>query len=624
MTDGWRSVVAAVLVGLAAIAVFLPASRGQFVWDDGGLITQHPEWLDEWSDALTAFRRPVTAGEGVAYYRPILSATFVADAKLGDAGPQRFHRTNVLLHGLNAALLCLALALYTGSVWASVCGALLFAMHPIQGQAVGLILGRNDELLVAPVLGMLIADELGWRSRRHVLAGCAIVACYAATLWTKETGMIVPAFLLLTDLLWRSLDRRALWRRLPLFAALAAVALAYLMVRFTVLGSVLESGSYGSASPTDRLVLAVAVLGYYLRHIVLPWGFAPAPFHHGLVDPSRAEIWAAALVCLGALATTALAIRRSPRIAYGLLILVIGLSPVLGIVALMKVPILEHRTYLPMIGLAFAGATLAMRFTQPAARTAMAIVLAGLTALTAARVPSYADSLSLWELGVTGAPESDYARNNYAAALMQSDRTPEAVEHLREALRLNPDYDRARYNLAACLEFLERRSEAITELRYITERRPHDTAVLNRLGLMLSREGRLEEARDALQQAVAIRPDDAVLVRNLADVLAKLGRHEEALRGYRHLVELQPQNGDAWRRLGGTLLDAGQPDEAVRAFQRVLAIGPDSGRLHGDLASVLWRAGRWNEAIAEAERARTLGYVDRQLWQQMQSAGAVQ
>src|SRR6185436_270571 len=116
---------------------------------------------------VAAFARPVTAGEGVAYYRPILSATLVADARLGDTTPAQFHRTNVFLHGLNAALVYLLLALYTGSLPAALIGALLFAMHPIQGQAVALILGRNDELLVAPVVGMLIADELGRRSGRR-------------------------------------------------------------------------------------------------------------------------------------------------------------------------------------------------------------------------------------------------------------------------------------------------------------------------------------------------------------------------------------------------------------------------------------------------------------------------
>jgi tetratricopeptide (TPR) repeat protein len=621
--EWWRSALAALLVGIATIAVFMPAGRGQFVWDDGGLITQHPEWLDEWSDALSAFGRAVTAGEGVAYYRPVLSATFVADAKLGGAGPERFHRTNVLLHGLNAALVCLVLALYTGSLWASVVGALLFAMHPIQCQAVGLILGRTDELLVAPVVGMLIANEIGGRTGRRFIADCCIVLCYAAALWTKETGIVVPAFLLLSDLLWHGLDRRALRRRMPLFAMLAVVALAYLMVRRSVLGSVLESGQYGSASPTERLALAVASLGYYVNHVVLPWGFAPAPFHRGLVDPARPEIWIAVFVCLGLLATTAIAVRKQPRIAYGLLVLLIGLSPVLGIVALAKVQILEHRTYMPMIGVAFVGATLAARFTRPAARAAIVVGLGSLAALTAARLPSYADSLSLWALGVAGAPESDYARNNYAAALMGADRTPEAIDHLREALRLNPDYDRARYNLAACLEFVGRRPDAIAELRYIIDRRPHDPAVLNRLGLMLGREGQLEAARAAFESAVAIRPEDPVMLRNLADGLAKLGRYEEASAAYRRVTELEPRNADHWRRLGGALLSAGHPDQAVDAFQRVLEIGPESGRLQSDLASVMWRAGRWEEAASHARRARELGYVDPQLWEQLQTAGAL-
>ena len=105
---GWlRALFVAVLAGALTIAVFSPASRGGFVWDDGGLITKRHDTLDEWSDVPAAFGRAATAGEGVAYYRPIMIATFVVDAKLFGLEAPSFHRTNVVLHGLNVGLIVL-------------------------------------------------------------------------------------------------------------------------------------------------------------------------------------------------------------------------------------------------------------------------------------------------------------------------------------------------------------------------------------------------------------------------------------------------------------------------------------------------------------------------------------
>jgi tetratricopeptide (TPR) repeat protein len=619
-----RACGAALLVGLLAFALFRPAEHGEFVWDDMGLLGANNQSVDEWSDAIAGFRRPVLANLGVGYYRPILTATFVADFQRAGADPAAFHQTNVALHAVNAALVCVLLWLLTRVLWASVVGALLFAVHPLQGQAVALVLGRNDLLLIPPVVAMLIADELAERGGRRLAGGVVMVACYAIALWTKETAIVVPALIPLTDVLWRGRPLRALGRRLPLLAAMAAVTVAYFAVRVVAIGAYVGGEQYGTTDLVGRVTLAIATLGYYVRGLVVPWGFAPAPYYAALVDPRRGPFWiGVAFAILGIVATVA-CLRRRPHVAYGLAFFLVTVSPVLGLAATMKVAMLEHRTYLPMLGIAIAAAALATRVRRATVAMGVAcVVLAALAAVTATRLPSYWTALSLWGMAVANVPASDYARNNYAAALMDASRTPEAIEQLNEAIRLNPEYDRARYNLAACLEFMGRRPEAIEQLRAITARRSRDTAVWNRLGLMLGRENQAAAARDAFARALEIAPDDPLLVRNYADATARLQEWDEAVRAYRHLVEVQPNEAESWRKLGVALSSQGKTDEAVTAFRRAVAIGPATGRMYVDLAAALYRLGRWPEAAAEAHRGRELGAVDPALWRALQDTGAL-
>jgi tetratricopeptide (TPR) repeat protein len=559
------------------------------------------------------------AGEGVAYYRPILIASFVADAQLVGTEAAAFHRTNVVLHAVNAALVVLLLTAYGCNLWAAGIAALLFGLHPIQCQAVALILGRNDELLVAPIVGMLLADELlprrGWRR----LADAVIVLCFAATLWTKETGIVAPIFLLLVDVLWRGRSRRELRSRLPLVIALGVVAVLYFATRVSVLGAVLDTGHYGYTPPLQRIPLAAAIFGYYVRHVFLPWGSAPAPYHPGLVDPTGPDLWIAAAYTAAFVAAAALTLRRAPRVACGLLFFGVALAPVLALAAPMKVLILDHRTYLPMLGIALGVGALTP--VAGAGRIGAALALAILATLTTFRLPSYADSLALWKLGVEAAPASDYARNNYAAALMDADQFPEAIAQLREALRLNPDYDRARFNLAGCLEYVGDRPQAMRELELLVERRPDDVAVLNRLGLMRSRAGDFGGAQTLFERAVALHPDDRTLVRNLADLLDRRGAWPAAVVQRRRLTELEPQHGPNWWGLGRALANAGQTAEAIAALERALALGVESGQLHSDLAHALWTVGRWNEAATHVRRARERGVVDAALVQQLTDAG---
>jgi tetratricopeptide (TPR) repeat protein len=388
-----------------------------------------------------------------------------------------------------------------------------------------------------------------------------------------------------------------------------------------VIGAAFDTGSYGYVPPLERPALATAILGYYVRHAFLPWGSAPAPYHPGLVDPSRPELWIAAGFVVAFAGATALALRRNRRVACGLLIFAAGLLPVLAIVAQMKVLILDHRTYLALVGLAFGVGAWRTVGDGVAARFAAGLALAILATLTSLRLPSYGNALALWALGVEAAPSSDYARNNYGAALMDADRFPEAVEQFRAALRLNPAYDKARFNLAGCLEYLGDRPQALRAMESLAERRPRDVAVLSRLALMRSRGGDPAGAEAAWEKAVAVKPDDPALVRNLADALERRGAVAAALPLRRRLTELQPENAANWAGLGRVLAGTGQPAEAIGAFQRALAVDPTNGAAHLQLAQALWQTGRWNEAAAEAGRARALGFVDPGLMQSLAETG---
>lgn len=625
-TSWWSAVAIGVAAACITIAVLFPATRGDFVWDDGGLITKRHDTLDQWSDAIAAFGRAATAGEGVAYYRPIMIATFVADARLADGFEAvTFHRTNVLLHGANVALIAILLTALGSGPWAAAIGALLFGLHPLQIQAVALIFGRNDLLLIPPVVGMLVADELVRRRGAPRLADALITFCFALTLWTKETGIVSPLFLLAIDVLWR---RRpfagALRERVPLFLALGVVAALYFAARIAVIGAALDTGAYGYLPPLQRLPLATAIFGYYARHVALPWGMAPAPYHPGLVDPTRPELWIAALVLVGFTLAVAVTARRAPRVAAGLVIFAVALLPVLAIVASMKVLILDHRTYLPMLGVAVAVSALPKLTTTAVGRGAAVVTLAVLALITMARLPSYADGLSLWQLAVDAEPESDYARNNYAAALMDAERYPEAIVQLREAIRLNPTYDRARFNLAGCLDYTGKPEEALREWETLAERRPKDSPVLVSLGRIRHRMGDFAGAATAFERVVALKPDDRSALRNLADALERQGAVDRAVPWRRRLVELEAGNAAAWIALGRSLAAANQPSEAVAAFERALAIGPETGQVRSELGRALWQVGRWPEAAVQVQRARELGVVDPLLVQRLTEVGILE
>src|SRR5262245_52074630 len=315
-----------------ALAVYAPVTRGQFVWDDGVLIVRNTAQLDQWSDALRGFTEPViTSRPGAPYYRPILMASFLFDFQRAGLEPHAFHRTGLVLHVVDVALVWLVLATWVGGVVAPTAGALLFALHPIQAQAVALNLGRNETLLLLPVgIALLVYPAwrlaTGWKRRSLTLV---LLACYALALWTKETGIVLPAILLAAERFFFRESWANTWRRQrSLLAGSVVIALLYLGTRVRVLGAVSHDSPL---SIVERLRVAIAVFGYYVQHTLLPIGLSATPYHARLVLPGSNDFTLAVLCCLAFAWALVRAIRRQSPLAFALLAFALAILPVIGL-----------------------------------------------------------------------------------------------------------------------------------------------------------------------------------------------------------------------------------------------------------------------------------------------------
>ena len=540
MIDGRRTRLALVAVscGLAASALYWPTLAAQFVWDDHVLIERNPD-LERWGGLSRGFTDVAGALKGASYYRPILMASYFIDRQFWGLDPTGFHLTNVVLHGLVTGLVCVLAYAYFDNLAAAAIGALLFALHPIQAQSVSLILGRNDLLLALPVVAMLLLA----RRRRPV---GALLLLYAAALWTKETGIVAPLLLFAADAMLggKKRDGGLRWG-IPALGFVAVTAL-YLVVRFEALGS-LASPSHGGLSPwNERLPQSIAFVGYYVGHILLPRNLSPAPY-----APRLANGWmllASAGFCVLLAGAIAWALRKRSPAGYGLVFFLAGIVPVSGFVPI-QVPVLEHRLYLPMVGVALAAAAAVSRFDEKWSLAVTLPVLAVLAFATSARLPAFHDDLALWSTAIERVPDSAYVHHGYALALARIGRDPEAVEVLRAAIRLDPGFNRARYELALALGRTGQREQAIATIQDLLHRDPKDVDGWNALAFLWKQSGDLPKCKDALEQGLRIDPRNAVLLENLGDVLTGEGDTVRARSTFEDLVRLHPQNASYRQKL---------------------------------------------------------------------------
>ena len=235
-----------------------------------------------------------------------------------------------------------------------------------------------------------------------------------------------------------------------------------------------------------------AIFAYYVGRALLPLGLAATPHPAALDGPGSADFPLAVALCAGFAAALWLASTRRPAVGLGLWLFALGLLPVSGLVS-MKLPILEHRSYVPFAGLALAvaaaTATLAPRPKQLAAGAGV-LLAGGLALVTWQRLPVYRDDAALWAAAAANAPRSAYARGQHGAVLLQQGDAEAARTHLLEALKQSPESRDVRLNLALALGRTGREAAAERQLRVLVRRDPSDLLAVLLLEDLMIRSGR--------------------------------------------------------------------------------------------------------------------------------------
>src|SRR5262249_38394599 len=154
-----------------------------------GLTAENASWA--WTTLYQANWHPLT------WLSLQLDATLskTPDNKLD---PHVFHRTSILLHAANAALLFFALGALTGCRWRSALVAGLVALHPLRGEAVGW--GRERKGVLSLFFGLLaLWAYAGYARNRSVGRYLTVAGLLALSLLAKPTLVTLPCLFLVLD-----------------------------------------------------------------------------------------------------------------------------------------------------------------------------------------------------------------------------------------------------------------------------------------------------------------------------------------------------------------------------------------------------------------------------------------
>lgn len=605
-----------IAVAVIVLAVFSPVTGNDFVrWaDDANLLN---------NDAYRGFSWPQIRWMFTTFhwghYQPLAWLTFAADWRIGGHDPRVAHATNVLLHSLNAVLLCVLIATLLRVVFGKevgarpgfhascAIGALVFALHPLRVETVAWASTRGD-LLCASFWMLTILAYVNYATaapsiRRRALYLASILA-YTLAVLSRGWAMTLPLVLFVLDVYpLRRLDTASLRRRIlekvP-FALLAAEAAAAALLARKI-GMGMESFSdHGWAS---RFAQAAYGLCFYLGKTVMPIGLSPLYLLKHSVDPFNPKY----VLCVAVVAgLTLLLFRQRKRwpwawaawLCYG-----ITVAPVLGFAQSGWQLVADRYGYLPLLPLGVLAAGGLVCVPIAAVRVVAGTIVALWAGVTMRQIEVWHDTASLWNAALRIDPGNYVARNLLGRERERLGDLAAAGRDYDEALRLDPRYIDA-YLSRGRLRYRQRDlAGAEADFDEVIRLNPTTEDALLTRGMLRQERGDAAGAFEDYDMALLVNPDSADTLRNRAILYYKQGRLIDAINDYGALLKRTPDSADAWLDRGRLKKEAGDWKGALEDFSAAIRLAPGSADAFADRAVVRRALGDAAGAVGDCTEA---------------------
>ena len=613
-TRRWREWWPALAIAFAATLVYSGSFGAPFIFDDRGAIELNPafQW---WPDIprILASMPPETALSG----RPLVTLTFALNYAWGGLDVRGYHVVNLAIHiacalllfGLVRRTLANAAAAMPGTLSAAGAAtvvALLWAVHPLNTEAVAYITQRTEALFALFALLTLYASARAHTSPRVKLwQRIAICACVVG-MTCKETMVVAPVLVALYDRVFVYPSfRSAFAARARFYGWLAAT---WIVLAVVMLSSPRTFGAgFSSTDPSfwHYLLNQTVMITRYLRLSV--WPQSLVLFYGWSTPASLAAVWPYALFITSLAVLTMAAFRWRPAIAFLGAWVFIVLAPTSSVAPIAGEVGAERRMYLALPALVTLGVVLALwlwnrvaagwpadiarRRGRVVAMASLALAIGSLGFGTIARTREYASALTMartvYERWPTGA-----SAHMLGTELRAAGRREEAVRYLREGAATYPPN---RYVLAVQLSELGKVDEAIAEFRRFIQDEPKlDTAREAERLIVQAFIGqqRWSDAIAELKQMIDRSPGRADAIALLADTYFQKGDHAAAIPVYQTFLGLEPGQPEALANLGIAFAATGRTAEAVETFRAVHRARPNDATAALNLArALLDRAG---------------------------------
>ncbi len=507
------------MISILGFALYARSLFFEFTYfDDNVLVLDNLPFLQDLRNIFSAFTMEVfhILHGSAAYYRPLLTISFMPDALIGGSAPFMYHLTNVVIHLIASCLVYKLLRTLKYAKAIALFASLLFVVHPVLTQAVAWIPGRNDSLMTIFVLACFITF-IQYSQSKRILPFVLCIVFFTCALFTKETALVIPVIFFLYLVANNSLSKIIITR---LGSGFVVSGVVWAVLRHFALKNPIPMTTQDMIqSVVNNAPASIQLLGKAL----FPFNLSVLP-----IIQDTTFIWGAIslTIVIGLLIAEFVLWNKSRNknlmmMFFGLIWFVAFLFPSFirpnpTIVA----DFIEHRLYLPIIGLIIFLieshiSVVLKRVPRDILYGVGIIIILLFSTLTLVHGSNFANRLIFWKNAAETSPDSPLAQRNLGAMYFLDNEYDLAEKYFKMSLTLNTD-----------------------------EQMAH-----NNLGLIYMNRGKFAEAEKEYKQELDVNPSYDNAHFNLGILYYKMGRSQEAVKLWKKTLEINPDYADAKQAL---------------------------------------------------------------------------
>ncbi|OIO55474.1 hypothetical protein AUJ46_01485 [Candidatus Peregrinibacteria bacterium CG1_02_54_53] len=548
----WALAATAALIALPFVAFWGALAQGFAPIDDLFLVVQNlatrgPTW-DHLKIAFTTFDPEL--------YIPLTLVSFQINYLVSGLVPWSYHLMNILLHCANAILLFSILKRVSGAPRASLFAAAVFAVHPINTEAVVWITARKDLLSTffafASTLAFLRQTRRG-RAMSLVLFLCALFAKVSVA----PLPLVFPLLLGIQGKKW---NRNLILSTLP-FLLLSAV-----FVGIALFG---KERIVQTSNGIETFLLAPWSMLFLIGKFFYPGNFSPLYEVTDAIALSNPKVLFSILGLFGLFGILQWKSLRPLPLTQALTVALLLFAP--AILTFFKANTVflasDRYFYLPSLGvllfivLCIRNIGVKIRPPKQMITGVSAFVIAVLCLLSIKQTKLWGSPDALFTQALAMNPRSVAARTALAQTKLERGDPQEAFAVLKEGLKQGDD---VRLYLMAGTIYARvgQIDDALAQFTKVTQMEPGNADAWFSIGSLQEQTGNADAALDHYRAAVQLDPSDVPAIIGIGRILADKGDLQGAEEKFRAALKWNSNSADAHRGLAPVLAKTGRVDEA--------------------------------------------------------------